>query len=42
MQNTLKNIIATLQNDSTLEIRNQFFFNEILFENRLSTTILDQ
>jgi hypothetical protein len=32
MENTLKNIIERFQNDSTLKIRNQEFFNEILFE----------
>lgn len=42
MQKTLKNIIATIQNDSALEISNQIFFNEILFENRFSAAILDQ
>ena len=42
MQNTLKNLIETFQNDSTLEIRNQKFFNEIIFENIFSAAIFDQ
>jgi uncharacterized protein YjbI with pentapeptide repeats len=42
MGNTLKNIIERFQNDSTLEIRNQNFFNEIIFENTFSAAIFYQ
>jgi uncharacterized protein YjbI with pentapeptide repeats len=42
MQNTLKNLIETCQNVKPLEIRNQKFFNEIIFENILSAAIFDQ
>jgi uncharacterized protein YjbI with pentapeptide repeats len=42
MQNTLKNLIETCQNVKPLEIRNQKFFNEIIFENVLSAAIFDQ
>ena len=42
MKNTLKNIIETFQNASILEIRNQEFFNGILFENIFSAAIFAQ
>ena len=32
MQNTLKNLIETCQNVKPLEIKNQKFLNEIIFE----------
>ena len=42
MINTLKNISATLENDSVLEITNQNFSNEILLQKNLYGTILEQ
>ena len=42
MQKTLKSIFIAHENDSGLEIRNQKFFNETIFEETLSGAILDR
>jgi uncharacterized protein YjbI with pentapeptide repeats len=42
MQKTLKNILIAHQTDSSLKIRSQKFFNEIIFEEALSGAILDR
>jgi hypothetical protein len=42
MQNILKNVIENCQTVKPLEIRNQKFLNEIIFENVLSAAIFDQ
>jgi uncharacterized protein YjbI with pentapeptide repeats len=42
MQNRLTNFIEKCQNVKPLEIRNQEFFNELIFDYRLSAAIFDE